>query len=126
MVLPLRGDRYRVVGRHLVRADGRARHAAVAIVQLQRQDVLEGRAHEAALSKRSTTEHEQPAPALADEVGRQRELRTGEELTFDVGNEQRVVTVQPFPARRKAGDQPGRTAGPRLYEKRSLAALVLA
>ena len=112
--------------RHLVVRGQRARvgdvrgadQAAVPVVELDGQHVFERRSGESALGERPATQHEQPAAALGDEVGHQRELRAGEEVGFDVGHDQRVISEQLIAARRETGGERRRAAGARLYEKR--------
>ena len=79
--------------------------AAAPIVELHRQHFFERRARQAALRERSAAEHQQAAAALGDEVGGHRQLRAREEIAFDVGDDERVVGVQIFAARRKSARQ---------------------
>ena len=103
-------------------ADGRA----APIVQFHRQDVLERRAGQAALRERSSADDQQAAAAFGDEVGGHRQLRAREEIALDVGDDQTVVRVQIFAARREAVRQRGRAGRCRLDEEGVLSLGILA
>ena len=71
-----------------------ARQAAAPIVELDRKRLLERRADQAALRERAASQHDQAAASHRYELRRHRELRAGEEVAFDVREDQGVVSVE--------------------------------
>ena len=77
----------------------RRQHVAAAIGEIERQDVLDGRAAEALPRERARAEDQQSAPALADEAAREVELGFRELVALDVCKDQRIVAKESLPIR---------------------------
>ena len=124
------------IGRHRGSVDHRAfaalgrfgdrpRHRRATIGQIHRQHFLERRAGQALPLERACAQHQQPAAALGDEARGEVELIAGEEVRFDVAEDDGVVLEQRFARDGIAARQRGRAALSRLHEERVAAIVVL-